>query len=132
MDEPLDDYVPGVCNIGGADVRARAAIGWIGVVATVLVAAVVLVLDTHPAFMLLVAIPAYVAATGHLQARARFCVGYAAAGRYGFGASRGPTGRVADDANLAADRATARRINGRAAQLTILVTAPLVLLAWLV
>jgi hypothetical protein len=132
MDETLDEYVPGVCNIGGADVRARATIGWIGVVATVLVAAAVLALDASPAFMLLAAVPSYVAATGHLQARARFCVGYAAAGRYGFGASRGPSGRVEGDANLAADRATARRINGRAAQLTIVVTAPLVLLAWFV
>jgi hypothetical protein len=131
MEEALDKYVPGVCNIGGADVRARATVGWIGVAGTILVAAVVLALDPHPAFMLLAAVPVYVAATGHLQARARFCVGYAAAGRYGFGASRGPTGRIEDDASIAADRATARRINGRAAQLTILVTAVLAALAWI-
>jgi hypothetical protein len=134
MEPPVDTsdgYVPGACNIGAADVRARARIGWAGVVATIVLAAVLLALRVPPWAMLLTMPTAYVAATGLLQARARFCVGYAAAGRYGFGEQRGPTGRIVDAAARAADRARARQLNGRAARWTIAVVAPLVAAAWL-
>jgi hypothetical protein len=82
--------------------------------------------------MLLAAIPTYVGAIGMLQARAGFCVGYAAARSYGFGSSRGTTGTVEDDEAYAADRARARQINAQAARATILVAAILIALAVLV
>jgi hypothetical protein len=123
------EYVPGTCNIGDVDARARARVGWAGVGATIALAVGVLAIGAHPAWMLAVAAPAYVAAIGLLQARSRFCVGYAAAGRYGFGDSRGPTGAVADGEHRAADVARARTINGRAARWTILATAALVAVA---
>jgi hypothetical protein len=127
-----DEYVPGTCNIGAVDARARARVGWAGVAATVALAGGVLAIGAHPAWMLAAAVPAYVAAIGLLQARSRFCVGYAAAGRYGFGSSRGPTGAVADDEHRAADVARARRINALAARWTIVVAAALVVVAALV
>lgn len=129
MDErPDDEYQPGSCNIGPADVRARARLGQVGVAVALLVAVLVASFASSPWWALLVAPPAYAGATGLLQARARFCVGFAAAGRYGFGASRGPTGRVTDEAARAADRERARRLNSSAARWTIAVTALAVLL----
>lgn len=125
-----DQYVAGACNIGGADVTARRRAGWFGVVATAIVAIAVLALGAPPLGMLITAPFAYVAAIGHLQARARFCIGYAAAGRYGFGDRRGPSGAVEDAAARAADRDRARAVAGSAARWTILVTAALVALAW--
>lgn len=124
-----DAYRPGRCNIGGADLRARARLGWIATAIAVVVAGALVPLDVSPWWALLVAPPTYVGASGLLQARAGFCVGYAAAGRYGFGRSRGPTGRVADEESRAADRARARSLNGAAARWTLAATAVAAVLA---
>lgn len=127
MDEA--GYRPGACNIGDVDVRTRARLGRIGVAVAVVVAGAIVALDPSPWWSLLVAPPAYVGATGLLQARARFCVGHAAAGRHGFGDAPGPSGRVEDEGSRAADRARARELNGAAARWTILAAAAAAALA---
>lgn len=99
--------------------------GWFGVAASVLIAAFVLRLGLPPALMFTVVVPVYVAAIGLLQARAGFCVGYAAAGSYGFGDETGATGTVEDDESRAADVQRARKLNGQASRLTILVSLAL-------
>ena len=94
-------YQPGVCNIGPAEIDRRRRAGHIGVVATIVLFAVLVALDLPPIVRLVLALPAAVAASGYLQARMRFCAGFATAGVYNFG-DVGPREQVTDRAALAA------------------------------
>lgn len=109
IETPPGGYQPGVCNIGPAEVARRRLVGHVGLVATVLLLALLVVLDAAPIARLLVALPAAAAATGYLQAYLRFCAGFATAGVYDFG-EVGPREPVVDPAARAADRARALRI----------------------
>lgn len=120
METPPGGYQPGVCNIGPAEIARRRMVGNIGVVATVVSFGVLVVLDVPPIVRLVLALPAAVAASGYVQARMRFCAGFATAGVYNFG-DVGPRERVADTAALAADRAKGLRIYAASAVIGVVV-----------
>jgi hypothetical protein len=99
----VDQYVPGACNIGPAEIARRRRVGHAGLIATVVLAAVLLALDAAPAWRLLLALPASLAAAGYLQAWQRFCADFGWRGVYNFGAP-GREERVAADEARAQDR----------------------------
>jgi hypothetical protein len=99
----VDQYMPGACNIGPAEIARRRRVGHAGVIATVALAAVLLAVDAAPAWRLLLALPASLAAAGYLQAWLRFCADFGWRGVYNFGAL-GRQERVADDQARAQDR----------------------------
>jgi len=105
--DPL--YRPGVCNIGPAEIARRRRSGHLGVIAAVLLFAVLVALGVPPIVRLLVALPATIAASGYLQARYRFCAGFGSLGVFNFG-DVGTTERVADPAARALDRRRANQI----------------------
>lgn len=107
---PAGDYQPGVCNIGPAEIARRQRAGHAGAIASVVVVGALVAVGAPPITRLVVAVPATLAASGYLQARARFCVGFASKGVWNFGAL-GQTHAVTDDDARARDRATARRIS---------------------
>jgi len=78
-------YQPGVCNIGPAEIRQRRRLGWIGLAVAVVFLALAFALDFPPAFRLLVALPAGMAATGFLQGAFHFCVRFGTQGLFNFG-----------------------------------------------
>jgi hypothetical protein len=78
-------YQPGVCNIGPAEIRQRRRLGWIGLAVAVVFLALAFVLGLPPAFRLLVALPAGMAATGFLQGAFHFCVRFGTQGLFNFG-----------------------------------------------
>ena len=96
-------YQPGICNIGPAEISARRRSGHVGVIATVVLFAILVAIGAPPIARLLLAIPAAVAASGYLQARARFCAGFGSRGVFNFGAL-GTTERVEDAAARSLDR----------------------------
>lgn len=104
-----DVYVPGVCNIGAAEIGRRRRAGHVGVVVTVVLLAVLLWLDADRWWRLVLVLPAAGAASGYLQARLRFCGGFAARGVYNFG-ELGETERVLAEESQALDRRRARQI----------------------
>src|SRR3954462_9704767 len=104
------DYRPGVCNIGPAEIARRRRSGHIGVLAAVILFAVLVAIDAPPLARLLVAAPAIIAASGYLQARLRFCAGFGSAGVFNFG-DVGTTDSVADTAAKRADRRRALQIS---------------------
>lgn len=104
-----DAYRPGVCNIGPAEIARRRRTGHVGVIAAAILLVILVALDAPPVTRLLVAIPAMLAASGYLQARFRFCAGFAARGVFNFGAV-GESQMVTDAESRARDRAMARRI----------------------
>jgi hypothetical protein len=99
----VDQYVPGTCNIGPAEIALRRRVGHTGLIGTVVLAAVLLAVDAAPAWRLLLALPAALGAAGYLQAWLRFCANFGFRGVYNFDAL-GHEQRVAAEEARAQDR----------------------------
>lgn len=97
------EYVPGVCNIGPAEIARRRQGGWIGLAVTVVLFAALLLSDLSPWWRLILVLPAAASASGFLQAQMRFCFGFSRAGVFNFG-ELGEEKWVTDSEALAADR----------------------------
>src|SRR6188508_487914 len=104
-----EQYQPGVCNIGPAEIARRRMAGHVGLVATLVVLAVLILIGAPPVSRLVAILPAAVSASGYLQAWLKFCAGFASRGVFNFGVLGQATG-VADDAARAMDRRRARQI----------------------
>jgi len=88
--------------------------GWIGLVVTLVVFAALAWAGVAPLWRLVVFFPATVSASGFLQARFRFCVGFARIGVSNFG-DLGQTQPVESEAARKADRARGLRLTYYAA-----------------
>ncbi len=106
-----DSYAPGTCNIGSAEIARRRRSGHLGAAVT-LAALVVIAVTDLGMVRLFVALPAAGAAAGYLQARGRFCLGFAIRGVQNFG-ELGETERVTAAEFVAADRRRAAGIGLR-------------------
>lgn len=108
---PVDqsEYLPGVCNIGPAEISRRRRTGHVGLAVAGGLFAVLVVVHAPPLARSLVALPAALAASGYLQARLKFCAGFASRGVFNFG-EVGRTDQVDDADAHARDRARATRI----------------------
>jgi hypothetical protein len=107
---PIDlAYRPGVCNIGPEEIARRRRAGHVGLVATIVLLAILIAVDAPPIARLLLALPAAIAASGYLQAWLRFCAGFGARGVFNFG-GLGRTEAVVDVEARARDRRRARQI----------------------
>jgi len=104
------EYIPGVCNIGPAERRQRRMMGVFGAVATIGLFAVLLVVDAHWAWRLLLVFPATLAANGFLQDRMHFCVGFGMKGIFNVINSAGVTDNVDLEEFRLADRRKAIKI----------------------
>lgn len=102
-------YVPGVCNIGPAEVGRRRTLGWVGLIATVVLVVLLRWRGATRGWELLVFVPAFLSASGFLQARFHFCTGYAARGVYNFGRP-GQSRAVPDEQSKRVDRRLGNRI----------------------
>lgn len=103
-------YVAGQCNIGGAEVTRRRTVGWIGLAATVLLLGVLFWAGVNPWWRLTAFVPAFLSASGFLQAHFRFCSGFARAGLFNFG-PLGERQHVADEASRRKDLQRGNQIN---------------------
>jgi len=123
-----DGYVPGTCNIGQWEVRRR----WAGGIAGLAIAAALLValiaVHAPPIARVLVLLPAWGGAFSVLQARRRFCGGYAMRGISNFGDTHATIRSVPDEAAHRADIAAMRRMLRDAFAIAAVITAVAVLL----
>lgn len=110
MANTTDHYVPGVCNIGRAEVRMRKAVGWIGLVAAAALWGFFVYLKAPPLTRLWVAGPALASTIGFLQAAHGFCVKFGLGGAFNFGPNVGATDTVEQAEFRRQDRRTAIRI----------------------
>ncbi len=69
----MSQYIPGVCNIGRAEIRKRQQLGWIGIILTLLIGISLMIANTPHWWRILIAFPAAAGAAGFLQARFHFC-----------------------------------------------------------
>ncbi|MBH1980212.1 hypothetical protein I8H89_01705 [Candidatus Saccharibacteria bacterium] len=78
-------YIPGVCNIGPAEIRMRRMTGYIGLAITLVLFVIFYLVPIDAAWRLLVFIPATLAATGFLQAYLHFCAKFGMSGLFNVG-----------------------------------------------
>lgn len=78
-------YIPGVCNIGPAEIKKRKQAGWTGLIATIALWAIFVWLDVPSIWRITLFLPAMMSATGFLQAYTHFCVYFGFANLFNFG-----------------------------------------------
>jgi len=88
------EYIPGVCNIGPAEINKRRQGGWLGLGATLLLWIAFWFFHVPAAWRLLLFFPAAMSATGFLQAALHFCAGFGMLGVFNFGSEVGKTETV--------------------------------------
>jgi hypothetical protein len=113
------EYVPGVCNIGPAEVRRRRQSGWVGVGATLLAWVLFAVFRVPSPWRLLLFFPAAIGASGFLQAALHFCAGFGTRGVFNFGPVVGSTQPVEAVESRRKDRSKSRLIGLYAALIGI-------------
>ena len=110
MGDASSEYRPGVCNIGPAEIARRRMAGHVGLIATLLLLACLIVISAPPVTRLLAVLPAAASASGYLQAWLKFCAGFGSRGIFNFG-TVGESANVADAAAKAMDRRKSRQIS---------------------
>jgi hypothetical protein len=102
-------YKAGSCNIGPAEIARRRMSGHIGLAATIVMLALLLLLHAPSWARLILVLTAGGAASGYLQAWLHFCAGFGSRGVYNFGAL-GRQEQVVNAADRARDRARSTAI----------------------
>lgn len=93
-EKQTNEYIPGVCNIGPAERRARRLFGWMGLGATVVLWGIFILAHIPQAWRLFIFLPAGMAATGFIQSALHFCAGFGMKGVFNFGPEVGKTDTV--------------------------------------
>lgn len=83
--EAQTKYIPGVCNIGPAEIKRRKQSGWAGLVLTLALGAAFVWIDVASVWWLTLFFPATMAATGFLQAYMHFCAHFGLSSLFNFG-----------------------------------------------
>ncbi|MDB5175826.1 MAG: hypothetical protein JWM81_684 [Candidatus Saccharibacteria bacterium] len=117
-----DAYIPGVCNINHQEVAKRRRLGYIGTAAFIVLLALLLAIGANRYIRLVLFFPASLAISGFLQARNKFCVGFAAAGQQNAAEGSEQASAITDSAALAFDKARARKMNLQTALYAVIVT----------
>jgi hypothetical protein len=103
-------YIPGVCNIGPAEIRRRSQSGWFALGVTVVLWAAFFVFRVPAPWRLFLFFPSMISATGFLQAAMHFCAGFGMRGVFNFGQVVGKTESVEQAEFRRKDQRKARRI----------------------
>jgi hypothetical protein len=127
LEPAAGDYRPGACNIGPREIAKRRAYGVAGIVATVVLGVVLVAIDAPQIARAIVLLPMWGAIISLEQARRKFCAGFAYAGIRSVNGSDA-TESVADSADLALDRAAARRMVAYCGVIALGITTIFVLL----
>lgn len=122
-------YVPGVCNINAAEVEKRRRIGFVNLGALLILVGLLFAFKMPAAIWFVTFIPAFVMTTGFLQAKNKFCVGYAGAGMHHTGEKAEKT---TDAKATAIDKQRARKINTHVAVIALIIAAVAVIIGTLV
>jgi hypothetical protein len=88
------EYIPGVCNIGSAEIKMRYRAGWFGLGTTILLWLALSILGVSAAWRFLIFIPATMSAIGFLQGIMHFCAAFGILGVFNFGSKVGNTDTV--------------------------------------
>jgi len=120
-------YEPGVCNIGPAEIARRRRVGHVGLIASIVVLAVLVIIGAPAWTRLILALTAGGSASGYLQAWFHFCAGFGSKGVYNFGAV-GSVESVADADARSRDRRRSMEIGVASVAIGLVVAIVAVLL----
>jgi hypothetical protein len=112
-------YIPGVCNIGPAEINKRLRVGYIGLALMILFILSARIFSFPAIWKLAFFAPTAYAATGFLQARQRFCVLF---GFYGLFSFTGKRSRISDDQQAQMDKRKALNLLGQIFLISTVVT----------
>ncbi len=104
------EYIPGVCNIGPQERKARRTVGWIGLILSAGVWIALLVLRPGTVWYFLVLATASLSASGFIQDRMHFCANFGMRHVFNFSPTVGDAESVTQREFWAADRRKAIRI----------------------
>lgn len=116
------EYVPGVCNIGPAEIRQRMMIGYMGTIVTLVLFLILYFLHLPEWTRIILVVPAFMAATGFIQGLTHFCAGYGMQGMFNFAEKREDAQKVTNSAAAAKDRQKALAYFGYSAAIAVVVT----------
>ncbi len=124
MMDAMKEYIPGVCNIGRAEIESRRRSGWFGLVAAFVLWIGLVYFHVSTPWRLLLFLPAAVGASGFLQASMHFCAAFGVLGVFNFGSQVGRTETV--------EQAEFRRADQRKALLIMFYSAVIGIIAALI
>jgi len=128
MTDAKTAYIPGVCNINHDEIAYRRKAGRLGLAIFIVVFGFLALTDLSRYYRIILFLPALLAAFGYLQARNKFCVGYAAAGQQNAAEGSKKAVSINDKAALVADKRKARQINVQAFAVAMVVNVIAVIL----
>lgn len=115
-------YQPGVCNIGGPEVKRRKQVAQLGTAVFLALSIYFIVSGAATSSALIALLPAMIASVGYVQSRKKFCFAFGLLGTFNF-AELGKLSKVATKEEIAADRKQALIIVGQAVALALIATA---------
>ena len=121
-------YIPGVCNIGPAEIKLRKTTGTIALYVTVIMFAVFMVAGVTGPLRLVLFIPAVISASSYLQAKFHFCVRFGTMGLFNMGTSLGTEESVEKRSYRRKDQRKALLIAGLSAGIAAIVAVGVFLL----
>lgn len=128
MAATADRYVAGACNIGAWEIRRRRRAAMVGFGLAGLLLVVLLIAGAPPVARLAVGLPLWGGMLSWLQARRRFCAGFAVAGIANFRSDRSVMQAVVDPRARRADLLTVARMTRDSFLLALPITLVAVLL----
>ena len=105
----MEEYIPGICNIGPQEVNRRRRIGWIGLAVAFFLFIILVQFNLNPWWRLLIFFPATLSASGFIQAHFHFCAGFARKGVFNF-SEIGKTQKIKDEFANAKDKQKGNKI----------------------
>lgn len=122
------EYVPGACNIGPWEIRRRRASGVVAIAIGVVGLALMLAVGAPVLLRLVLILPFWGGVLSWLQARRRFCAGFAMAGIANFGEGESTRRHVEDSAAHRQDLLAVARMTRDAFLVALAMTVVAVLL----
>ena len=116
------EYIPGVCNIGPAEIAVRKRFGWIGLALTALLWALLAFFHVGQLWLLLLFFPSALSAVGFIQAAMHFCAAFGLRSVFNVASEIGKTDTVLQAEFRAQDKKKARQILGYSTIVGLLVS----------
>ncbi len=123
-----NEYIPGVCNIGPAEIAQRIRLGWIGLGISVVLLLFFISFNTPPLYCLIIFLPITASASGFLQAYFHFCAAFGFKGVYNLMKPAGQTETVQQAEFRKKDQQKALQITGLSVIIGIVFTSATYLL----
>jgi hypothetical protein len=121
-------YIPGVCNIGEAEIQGRMRFGWVGLLIFLLLGALLLLIDADRITRLILFFPAFASSIGFVQAHMHFCAYFGLSALFNFKEAGSTPEEIWEDELRAMDRKKAWQIIGYSLAIAIVMTALVYLL----